>query len=637
MQTKAIHSLSLFILLLICLSACTSERESAANHAPAVTPPNILWIITDDHRSDSLAYYNEVTTGKSESRLGYVFSPHIDALAREGVIFTEAYCNSPACAPSRSSMHTGKYPHRNGMYGFRKAYDNMVTSSVTIPEIMNAHGYQSAHFGKRGYYIFKGDDKSQWEDLGHYQPSISHNDLAKTEHSDYWFNKPWGSVNGKGMVTGTEEVYRFPGGEVKRFWRERKDQPLTDEDRAKMHALEAELDILRSYPRSNPTLIIGGVSSHTTENTLDGAIVKSFRQHLQNPNQSYQTILGTTEQGPDSSKPLFVHLGFHFPHTPVLPSKEFRDQFKDKVYDIPEFTEVEVERMPENLQFLHQDMNFSQHTDEEKQQAVQDYYAFCAMGDKLVGDAIQAFKDYCAQHQQEYVIVFVCGDHGWHLGEQGIKAKFGPWYQSTHGSVIIASSDKQAFPPGTVNTDLVEYVDFAPTFYDLAQVPDEARSDIDGLSLIGTLDGNGIKRDYVIGEMNQVRGARVHLRSKDFAFCMLSRPYFTKPGEGYAPGERIRWGLDAPREEVDLSLYDLRVDPDERVNVANEPAYRELADFLRQKLGNIVLGDRRLEVDWRKDNVHHLSDFAVGAHDFKLVFPEGMVPEPQVPMELLKP
>lgn len=106
------------------------------------TRPNILWIITDDQRSDSLACYNRATTGKAESELGYVESPNLDKLAGEGVLFTQAYCNSPACAPSRSSMHTGKYPHRCGMYGFRRAHQAADCSSRVIPEVMK----EALHF-----------------------------------------------------------------------------------------------------------------------------------------------------------------------------------------------------------------------------------------------------------------------------------------------------------------------------------------------------------------------------------------------------------------------------------------------------------------------------------------------------------
>ncbi|WP_199271716.1 hypothetical protein [Paraglaciecola sp. L3A3] len=50
--------------------------------------PNILWIVTDDQRADSIAAFNMATTGKSESALGYVASPNIDALAKGGVMFT---------------------------------------------------------------------------------------------------------------------------------------------------------------------------------------------------------------------------------------------------------------------------------------------------------------------------------------------------------------------------------------------------------------------------------------------------------------------------------------------------------------------------------------------------------------------
>lgn len=610
---------SVIVLLAVCLGCVAHAAER---------PPNLLWIITDDHRADSINYFNEVTTGTSDSRLGFVMSPNLNKLGREGVLFTDAYCNSPACAPSRSSMQTGKYPHRNGMYGFRKAHQNAGCRSVMIPQVMNQYGYQSSHFGKSGYYIFDWENFNNWKDPGYYQPFVHFKDLMKTEASDYWFNRPWGTVDGKGMVTGSEEVYRFADGVTKRFWLERKDQPLTDEDTRMQRQVEEELDILRSYTRSNPSLILGGVSPNTTGNTLDGAIVDSFRQYLENPGKSFTTVAGEIVQGPDPARPVFVHLGFHFPHTPVLPSREFRDQFKDRTYAVPAFSPEEVESMPENLRLLHQDMNFTNMTDEEQQQAIRDYYAFCAMGDALVGEAIDAFKAYCARHDQEYAIVFVCGDHGWHLGEQGIEAKFGPWDRSNHGAVIIAASDTPTFPPGTVNRDLVEYVDFAPTFYDLAGIPLSAHPGLDGISLKTTLQDPAVRRDYVIGEMNQVRGARAHLRSREFAFSMRSRPYFTKPGEGYEPGENLMWALTAPREDVELCLYDLRSDPDERTNVADHEAYRRLADFFRKKLGNIVLGDGRVEADWTQGDVYHVSRFAEGAHDFKLDFPNGLVPPP---------
>ncbi|MDZ8117791.1 sulfatase-like hydrolase/transferase [Pontiella agarivorans] len=598
---------------------CTAVAKAAA--------PNILWIITDDQRSDSLACWNEAVTGKSESELGYVESPNIDRLAAEGTLFTQAWCNSLACAPSRSSMHTGKYPHRSGMYGFRKAHQAADCASRVIPEVMNEYGYQSSMFGKPGYYIFDWEGYHQWAPLGNYHPWITNNDLQKTDASSFWFNKPWGNYNGKGMVLGSEEVFRFENGRVERFWKKRADRNITAEEKAHRKTVEEELDILRSYTRSNPDLIIGGVAPRSAEGTLDGAIVQALENYLSQVGKEYTAVTGKIERGPEPDKPLFINLGFVFPHTPVLPSKEFRDRFAGKTYTVPEYSEKEAELLTGSIRDLRNDMDFSKMTDAEKQQAIRDYYAYCAMGDHLIGRAVDAFKAYCEKQQQEWLIVYVCGDHGWHLGEQGIEAKFGPWFQTTHDSVIVASSDKRKIPAGKVSNDWIEYVDFAPTFYDAAGIDPSVHPGLDGVSLFQTLE-KGPQRDYVIGEMNQVRGDRAYLRCGDFAFAMRMRPFWTKPGEGYEPGEKIRWGLDAPPEEVDMTLYDLRVDPKERVNVAYAEEYAELAAFFRNKLGRIILGDGRVECDWTKENKFTVHNFAKGAHDRKLEIPKEIIPKP---------
>ncbi len=618
MKSKSLKHMSIAASILGALSAAEAAKLSQ---------PNILWIITDDQRSDSLAAFNRATTGKSESALGYVESPNIDALAAEGTMFTQAYVNSLACAPSRSSMHTGKYPHRSGMYGFRRAHQAADCSSRVIPEVMKENGYQPSMFGKSGYYIYDWKGYNQWKPMGYYKPWVHYNDLQKTDVSNFWFNKPWGEHNGKGMVLGSEEVFRFPNGRVERFWKSRADRKITAEEKAHKKAIEEELDILRTYTRSQPDLIVGGVSPNVAENTLDGAILKSMTEYLSNAGQKpYKSIIGSNEVGPDTTKPLFINLGFVYPHTPVLPSKEFRDRFADKVYKVPEYSEKEAELLPPSLADLRNDMDFSRMTDAEKQQAIRDYYAYCAMGDHLLGKAIDSFKDYCERNDQEYVIVYVCGDHGWHLGEQGIEAKFGPWFQTVHGSMIISSSDKTLFPAGKVVDDWVEYVDIAPTFYEIAGIDASTHPGLDGVSLKKTM-ADGPQREYVIAEMNQVRGDRAVLRCKDFAFAMRVRPFWSKPGEGYEPGENIRWGVDAPAVEVDMSLYDLRVDPMERVNVAYQDKYADLAEFFRQKLGNIVLGDGRVECDWTKENKFHISNFAAGAHDRKLNIPEAIIPK----------
>jgi hypothetical protein len=101
-----------------------------------------------------------------------------------------------------------------------------------------------------------------------------------------------------------------------------------------------------------------------------------------------------------------------------------------------------------------------------------------------------------------------------------------------------------------------------------------------------------------------------------------------KPGEkwGQPPGEDIKWALSAPRRRVEMALFDLRIDPRERNNVANEDQYVALSDWFRNKLGRIILGDRRVECDWSKENDYIISDFAVGSDDKRLKIPPSIVP-----------
>jgi arylsulfatase len=64
------------------------------------TPPNILWITTDQQRWDTLGAYGN----------GWVTTPNLDRLAAEGTTFDHAFCQNPVYTPSRDSFLTGRYP-----------------------------------------------------------------------------------------------------------------------------------------------------------------------------------------------------------------------------------------------------------------------------------------------------------------------------------------------------------------------------------------------------------------------------------------------------------------------------------------------------------------------------------------------
>jgi arylsulfatase A-like enzyme len=108
------------------------------NSASVAGQPNILWIVTDDQRPDSVAAYNHLVSGSSDSTLGYVESPNIDRLAARGVTFTRAMCNSPACRPSRGSMFSGRYPFRNGHYAFEQPHQEPDFVRPAVPQMLRA-------------------------------------------------------------------------------------------------------------------------------------------------------------------------------------------------------------------------------------------------------------------------------------------------------------------------------------------------------------------------------------------------------------------------------------------------------------------------------------------------------------------
>jgi arylsulfatase len=97
-------------------------------------PWNLLLITNDQHRADCLG-----VTGNPVIR-----TPIMDGLAREGVLFRNHYVQCPQCVPSRSAMHTGRYPHVNRTPG--NLY-RLPDTEETLASVLNQHGYLTAAIG----------------------------------------------------------------------------------------------------------------------------------------------------------------------------------------------------------------------------------------------------------------------------------------------------------------------------------------------------------------------------------------------------------------------------------------------------------------------------------------------------------
>jgi len=98
-------------------------------------PPNILFIMSDDHAERAISSYGS----------DLIDTPNIDRIAREGVRFANSFVTNSICAPSRAVLLTGKYSHVNGLRDNRDTFDG---SQVTLPKLLQSAGYQTAIIGK---------------------------------------------------------------------------------------------------------------------------------------------------------------------------------------------------------------------------------------------------------------------------------------------------------------------------------------------------------------------------------------------------------------------------------------------------------------------------------------------------------
>ncbi|MGZ3395693.1 MAG: sulfatase family protein, partial [Isosphaeraceae bacterium] len=98
------------------------------------TVPNLLFIIADDQSG--------LWLGAAGDQRGA--TPHLDALARQGVLFDRTFCNSPLCTPSRQSFITGLLPHASGV---TRLETRLPEKALTLGRWLSILGYRTAAIG----------------------------------------------------------------------------------------------------------------------------------------------------------------------------------------------------------------------------------------------------------------------------------------------------------------------------------------------------------------------------------------------------------------------------------------------------------------------------------------------------------
>ena len=150
--------------------------------------PNIIFIFVDDLGWGDLGCYGNL----------HVKTPHLDQMARDGLLIEQFYVNAPLCSPSRAAAMTGQFPAQHGIHYWMAAHHNeqygmpnyLDTKAPNIARCLKHAGYRTAHFGK--WHI--GDDEAApitdygfdevdyvWQGQGP-NPGIKANDPRGTEY-----------------------------------------------------------------------------------------------------------------------------------------------------------------------------------------------------------------------------------------------------------------------------------------------------------------------------------------------------------------------------------------------------------------------------------------------------------------------
>lgn len=120
--------------LLLALLLCAAVTAQEAGRVPA--RPNVILVMADDLGWGDLGCFGHPD----------VKTPHLDALANEGLRFTRFHAAAPVCSPTRASCLTGRHPYRAGIRGANSGH--LGADEVTLQGLLGQAGYRTGHFGK---------------------------------------------------------------------------------------------------------------------------------------------------------------------------------------------------------------------------------------------------------------------------------------------------------------------------------------------------------------------------------------------------------------------------------------------------------------------------------------------------------
>ncbi len=417
--------------------------------------PNIIVFMTDHQRGDTTLSNSQVIT------------PNIDRFRKNSMTFSEAYCPSPHCCPSRATFFTGKFPSEHGVW-------NNVMVSNTL---------------SRGLY----DDTN-----------VFSTDLKNAGY-DLYFSGKWHVSAEQGPDQfGFEPIYH----NVSQYQKYKNESDMNE--------WNLYTQGIRPVDTGNEVRTEGRIIREGYEEYIQYGIDESPYKDLE-VTEAAVTKIGEVNK----DKPFFIYVGTVGPHDPYNVPQKFLDMYDPKDISLPDNYHDPMDDKP-NL-YKRTKERYDQLTDEEQKESVRRFYAFCSYEDYLFGKILDKVEE---EGLMEDTIIVYVSDHGDYVGAHGLWAKGLPCFREAY-NVCSMIGGGPVIRKGVESDVFISLADYAPTFLELAGVSSEEH--FAGRSLVpllkGEEDGEWREEMYTQSNGNEVYGIQRSVFNKKWKYVFNAFDY----------------------------------------------------------------------------------------------------------------
>jgi arylsulfatase A-like enzyme len=282
MKSTCLHILIYFI-----AGVSTAASLPPGDHALNSAKPNVIFILADDWGIGDVKCLGGETSK--------IETPHMDALAQQGMIFSDAHTSSSVCTPSRYSVLTGRYNWRSELKsGVLNGYSsNLIeTNRPTVAKFMTENGYATACIGK--WHL--GMDMPTIDGKTPNRPRLSPDDSGKPLSSDV------SNVNWKGTIKNGPNAVGFDY-----YWGISASLDMSPYIWIHNDKFVGECDVIKAFHLPGPDRAGPGQKDFRAEDVLP-TITQKTVEFIQS----------------NKDKPMFLYVPLNSPHTPLAPSKEWQ-------------------------------------------------------------------------------------------------------------------------------------------------------------------------------------------------------------------------------------------------------------------------------------------------------------------------